>query len=325
VNRLPIRRAGRLLAVLASLLCAACATTPGAPDEGEPVFVGEEPVAQEAPAAQDVPEVSTAEEGEVPLVVAETEHPMEVPPIDEIVVSATHRDRHEVIHDLVSEAMALLRDVELQYAFTGKGKREVLRGRPVAFALWSDAKQEWTVAHIEIPRPPVKWKPGGKPISFTVHTVGIKARHVTGTGAERLMFAFSKDGEPLKVYGRKFPVFDAKLLAKKKWREVAATAKPIIYLPFTEDTFDPLFVSGGKDYLLSTARQAIDDLRLAKAPAAAFPGELLADVVPAEVISTLAVIEQTDDGEYVKRQSDAFNDVLSQYGLKQDEAYRYSI
>ena len=70
-------------------------------------------------------------------------------------------------------------------------------------------KQEWSVAHIEIRRPPIKWKPGGKPIPFTVRTAGIKAQHVTGTGAERLMFAFSRDGEPLKVYGRKFPVFDS--------------------------------------------------------------------------------------------------------------------
>ena len=66
-------------------------------------------------------------------------------------------------------------------------------------------------------------------------------------------------------------------------------------------------------------------MRLAKAPSAAFPGELLADVVPAEVITTLAVIEQTDDGDYVKRKSAAFNDVLSQYGLKREEAYRYSV
>ena len=99
-----------------------------------------------------------------------------------------------------------------------------------------------------------------------------------GTGAERLMFAFSKDGEPLKVYGRKFPVFDNALLAKKKWRAVVETARPIVYLPFTEDTFDPLFVSGGKEYLLSTARKAIEELRLAKAPSVAFPGELLADI-----------------------------------------------
>jgi hypothetical protein len=225
----------------------------------------------------------------------------------------------------VNEAKTLLRDVELQYVFTGKGKKEVLRGRPVAFALWSEAKQEWIIAHIEIPRPPVKWRPGGKALAFRVSTPGIQARHVKGTGAERLMFAFSRDGEQLRVYGRKFPVFDSALLAKKRWREVAATAKPIVYLPFTEDTLDPLFVSGGREYLLATARKAINELRLAKAPGVAFPGELLADIVPAEVITTLAVIEQTDDTDFVRNRESAFNEVLSHYGLKREEAYRYSV
>ena len=139
------------------------------------------------------------------------------------------------------------------------------------------------------------------------------------------MFAFSKGGEPLKVYGRKFPVFDNALLAKKKWRAVVRTAEPIVYLPFNEDTLDPLFVSGGTEFLLATARKAIDDLRLARAPSTAFRGDLLADVVPAEVITTLAVIEQTDDGDFIKKKADAFNEVLSQYGLKREEAYRYSV
>ena len=44
-----------------------------------------------------------------------------------------------------------------------------------------------------------------------------------GTGAERLMFAFSKNGEQMKVYGRKFPVFDNALITKRKWRAVVAT------------------------------------------------------------------------------------------------------
>ncbi len=166
----------------------------------------------------------------------------------------------------------MLRDVELEYFFTGKGRREVLRGRPVVFALWSETKKEWSVAHIEIPRPPVKWKPGRKPFPFIVRTPGIEARHVKGTGAERLMFAFTKDGEPMKVYGRKFPVFDNALLAKKKWRAVVQTAKPIVYLPFSEDTLDPLFVSGGTEFLLATAQKAIEELRLANAPSVAFPG-----------------------------------------------------
>jgi hypothetical protein len=318
------RIAAQALLVLASLACAACATTEGAFDEGEPVFIEEESA---PPAVPEAPIEQRREVGKVPAVVAKSQRPEPVSPgqeLDEVVVVAA-RDRHDVILDLVSEAKSVLRDVELEYVFTGYGRREVLRGRPVVFALWSVAKKEWSIVHIEIPRPPVKWKPGRKPLPFIVRTPGVEARHVKGTGAERLMFAFSRDGEPLKVYGRKFPVFDSALIAKKKWRAVVATAQPIVYLPFNEDTFDPLFVSGGTEFLLSTARRAIEDLRLAQAPSVAFPGELLADVVPAEVITTLAVIEQTDDADYVKKKAGAFNEVLSQYGLKREQAYRYSV
>jgi hypothetical protein len=318
-------RAARFLLILGLLMCAGCATTGVAVDEAEPVIAEELP-SRDVPEAPEADEAQGEEEGEVPLAVAESEHREPGAPADELAeVIVQAPTRHEVIHNLVSEAQALLRDVQLQYVFTGSGRREVLRGRPVAFALWSEAKAEWVIAHIEIPRPPVKWKPGGKPLAFTVRTPGIQARHVKGTGAERLMFTFSRGDDQLKVYGRKFPVFDSTLLKKKQWRAVVQTAKPIVYLPFTEDTFDPLFVSNGKDFLLSTAHRAINELRQASVPSAAFPGELLADVVPAQVITTLAVIEQTDDADYVKKKEEAVDEVLSQYGLKREEAYRYSV
>jgi hypothetical protein len=248
------------------------------------------------------------------------------PSIEETARTESSRNRREAIHDLVAEAQALLNDVELQYVFTGEGKDQVLRGRPVAFALWSETTQQWSVAHIELPRPPLKWDPnGGKPLAFRTLTPGIEARHVKGTGAERLMFAFSRNGDPLKVYGRKFPVFDNTLIKRRQWSAVVQTAKPIVYLPFTEDTFDPAFVSGGKEFLLTTARQAIEELRLAKVRSVAFRGELLADVIPPQLVTTLAVIEQTDDKDYIQKRALAFNEVLSQYGLKRDEAYRYSL
>jgi len=47
--------------------------------------------------------------------------------------------------------------------------------------------------------------------------------------------------------------------------------------------------------------------------------------VPASVIATLAVIEQTDDTDFVTKGEEAFNEVLNQYGLKRGEAYRYSV
>jgi len=320
---------------LVVLLLAGCASTGNAGGEAEPDLIlaeGDEAEAEpgldvagnDEPAIDEAAEEDSGDGPEVPLAVAESEQP-EAPPhqLDEVLVTAPAR--HEEIHNLVAEAQFLLRDVKLDYVFTGKGKKETLRGRPVAFALWSESAGEWTIAHIEIPRPPVKWKPGGKPMAFKVITPGIEARHVKGTGAERLMFAFSKGGEQLKVYGRKFPVFNDKLLKKKQWRAVAETARPIVYLPYTDDTYDPELVNGGRDYLLATARQAVEELRQARVPSAAYPGELLADLVPPEVITTLAVIEQTDDAEFVESGENAYNAVLNQYGLKLTEAYRYSV
>jgi hypothetical protein len=322
MNTLTRHSAALTLLILAFLVSPGCTTPGGATAEIEPTVIEPDraPPAEEPAATAE--EGSKQEEGEVPLAVAESEQREKVP--NEVVVHGP-RSRHDAIHDLVAEAQTLLRDVELQYVFTGKGKNQVLRGRPVAFALWSDTKQEWSIAQIELPRPPVKWKPGGKPLAFRTLTPGIQARHVKGTGAERLMFAFSRDGDPLKVYGRKFPVFDNKLIKRRQWSAVAQTAKPIVYLPFTEDTFDPGFVSSGKQFLVATASKAIEELRVAQVPSAAFPGELLADVIPLQVITTLAVIEQTDDADFVEKQALAFDEVLSQYGLKREEAYRYSV
>jgi hypothetical protein len=322
----PARLSVLALATLAFLAIAGCATGERAGDESEPTLIDESAAvpadAVEVPDPPAAQEESKQQEGEVPLAVAESEQPEEKPA--EVIVQGS-RLRFEAIRDLVAEAQTLLHDVDLKYVVTGKGRRRTLRGRPVAFALWSDAKQEWSVAHIELPRPPIKWKPGRRPLQFKSLTPGIQARHVKGTGAERLMFSFSRDGETLKVFGRKFPVFDNKLLKRRQWDAVVQTAKPIVYLPFTEDTFDPAFVSGGKEFLVATARKAIEELRLAKVPSAAFPGELLADSIPLQVITTLAVIEQTDDRDYLDKQALAFDEVLSQYGLKQEEAYRYSV
>ncbi len=321
------RSASLTLPLLAFLLCSACASSGGRREAADdPPLVA----VTAALEVRDHPMVASKareeSEAEVPAAVAESEQreaPRKTGELPELVVEG--RERHLVIRDLVAEGQAQLRNVNLQYAFINKGGREVLRGRPVAFALWSDAQKNWTIAQLEIPSPPVKWKPGRGPLPFTVRTPGIEARHVNGTGAERLMFAFSRGGEELKVYGRKFPVFDNALVKNKRWREAAATAVPIVYLPYTRDTLDPGFVTGGRDFLLATARHALDELRSANVPSDAFPGELLADVIPAGVITTLAVIEQTDDEDFLEKGRDAFDEVLSQYGLKREEAYRYSV
>src|SRR5260221_14238001 len=141
--------ASSALPLLALLLCSACASSGGRIETvDDPTLVAEIAV---APDVQNLPlaanEAKDEGEAEVPVAVAESEQ-REAPPrtedLPELVVEA--RERHLVIRDLVAEGQAQLRDVELQYAFTGKGGREVLRGRPGAFALGSEAQKNWTIA-----------------------------------------------------------------------------------------------------------------------------------------------------------------------------------
>lgn len=313
-----------------ALLLTGCASTAELGGEEEvPAALVAAVEAEEQQAA--IEPTGEPEHGDAPATAAEAEtdaadeaSAAPAAPLEQVVVASV-RPRHDRIRDLVVEARALLQDVELDYVFIGKGRRETLRGRPIAFALWSDTRLEWSIAHVEIPRPPVRWYPGRRPLPVRVLTPGVQARHIKGTGAERLMLAFSRNGEPLRVYGRKFPVFDSALLAQRRWRAVAQTAKPIVYLPFTTDTLDPGFISNGREYLLATAARALAELRAAQVPSLAYPGELLADIVPAEVVTTLAVIEQTDDTEFIRDGLGAFEAVLSHYGLKREEAFNFSI
>src|ERR1700754_2064876 len=104
-----------LTLMLVFLICAGCATTGDTTDEeNEPTVTDAAPPAEVAAAIEEAAppadESSKQEEGEVALPVAESEQPTE--PTEEVIVQAT---RHQLIHDLVAEAQALLRDVELQY------------------------------------------------------------------------------------------------------------------------------------------------------------------------------------------------------------------
>src|SRR5215203_4452153 len=85
MNPLLARRAVlALLVCVSSLFCAACETTGEVIDEGEPVVMEEGPVPEEV--AEVPADKSTGEaidkntEGEVPLVVAESERPASVSP-----------------------------------------------------------------------------------------------------------------------------------------------------------------------------------------------------------------------------------------------------
>jgi hypothetical protein len=224
----------------------------------------------------------------------------------------------------VLDAADMLRDVPLHYTYVKRfWRRETLRGRPVVFAAWSERSHSWHLVEIEVPFPPPRWRPG-KRLAFSVLTPGYEVVHVRGVGTERLMFDIYHDDERLHVYGRKYPMIDMPVVKKQGVRTAVAGASVTHYLPQTDDAA-PLFVSQGQALLRATAEAALRELRESQVPSFAYPGKLLADTVLPDTLVTLAVIEQTDDGDFAAAPAAALNKTMGQYGLMQSQAFTYSV
>ena len=243
--------------------------------------------------------------------------------LETITVTARGPITAAVVAQRVAEAAKMLDEVPLQYIYEKRFLRETLRGRPVAFAAWSERSQTWHVVELEIPFPAPRLKPG-KPLPFRMLTPGYDASHVRGVGTERLMFDIFLGDEQLHVYGRKYPMIDTVAVKKQGIRAAVAGADVIQYLPMTNDSA-PLFVSQGEALLRSTAETALRELRNARIGSFAYPDKLLADVVLPETLMSLAVIEQTDDTEFAAAPAVALNRTMGHYGLMQKQAFTYSI
>jgi hypothetical protein len=261
-----------------------------------------------------------ARAGDDPLV---AEQPLLHSELETVTVTGRLPTAADLVSTRVAEAARLLEDVSLHYNYIKRIPRETLRGRPVAFAAWSERSQTWHVVEIEVPFPAPRLRPG-RPLKFRTLTPGYVAVHVRGVGAERLMFDIYRDVERLRVYGRKYPMIDTLAVKKQGIRAAVADAEVIQYLPLIDDAA-PLFVSQGEALLRSTAETALRDLRDSKLPSFAYPGKLLADTVLPETLMSLAVIEQTDDAEFAAAPTLALHKTMGHYGLMQEQAFTYSV
>ncbi len=245
------------------------------------------------------------------------------PELETITVVGRLPTAADLVAKRVVEAARLLQDVPLHFTYIKRLARETLRGRPVAFAAWSERSQSWHVVEVEIPFPVPRLRPG-RPLSFRMLTAGYRAVHVRGVGTERLMFDIYLGDERLRVYGRKYPMIDTLAVKKQGIRKAVANAEVIHYLPMIDDAA-PLFAAQGETLLRSTAETALRDLRDSKVPSFAYPGKLLADTVLPETLMSLAVIEQTDDSEFAASPTLALNKTLGHYGMMQEQAFTYSV
>jgi hypothetical protein len=87
----------------------------------------------------------------------------------------------------------------------------------------------------------------------------------------------------------------------------------------------PLLVAQGQVLLQTTAEAALRELRTQNVQSFAYPGKLLADTILPETLVSLAVIEQTDDGEFKTAPVAALNNTIGQYGVMKTEAFTYSV
>ena len=245
------------------------------------------------------------------------------PELDTVTVTGRLPTATDLVSQRVTEAARLLEDVPLHFTYAKRFFRETLRGRPVAFAAWSERSRSWHVVEIEVPYPAPRLRPG-KPLPFRMLTSGYEAVHVRGVGTERLMFDIYRGDERLRVYGRKYPMIDTLVVKKQGIRAAVANTEFTHYLPMIDDAA-PLFASQGETLLRSTAESALRDLRDSKVPSFAYPGKLLADTVLPETLMSLAVIEQTDDSEFAAAPALALNKTMGHYGLMQQQAFTYSV
>jgi hypothetical protein len=243
--------------------------------------------------------------------------------LDTVVVTGRIFSPAEQVVHRVAEAARLLRDVPLHYTYVKRFRGEALRGRPVAFAAWSERSQSWHMVEIEVPFPAPRLRPG-RSLTSRVLTPGYQARHVRGVGTERLTFDIYQDTERLQVYGRKYPVLELPVVKKLGIRAAVANAEVTYYLPVSDDSA-PLFAAEGQALLRSNAEAALQFLRERQIPSFAYPGKLLADIVLPETLMALAVIEQTDDGDFFRAPAMALEKTLGHYGLMQTEAFTYSV
>lgn len=244
--------------------------------------------------------------------------------LESVLVQAPMLGADEHAAQRVAHAAELLRDYPLRFSFLRRYGKDTLRGRPVAFAAWSERHRTWHLVEVEIPYPVPRKLKAGKLPSFRTLTPGYTAEHVRGVGAERLMFAFSRDGEQLRVYGRKYPIIESAAVKKLGMRGAVAAADLTLYLPMNDDVA-PLFVAHGHELLRRTAEAALHDLRTRGIPSTAYPGKLLANTILPETLVSLAVIEQTDDGEFTRAPVRALNNTIGQYGAMRGDAFTYSV
>lgn len=212
-------------------------------------------------------------------------------------------------------------------------EKQVVLSRRITIAAYDECDGTLHTVAVRVPHPlpahtsvnPRTRKREDAPyFAYTRLTPGYQVSHEGGMGVARLKFSVAREGRPLTVLAMKHP-----RLPSKYWRsrdpQMLDAVKAVVYSayqpeyhgrPFTEE-----LVAAGVRRWLADIDGALGALRENGARSFAFPGELLADLWPPEVLLMLGTIEQSDDGAFQDDPRRTAEAVAIEYAINREPFY----
>jgi hypothetical protein len=221
-----------------------------------------------------------------------------------------------------------------------KEEKGVIRERPVMLCAYDKMDDSWHVVSISIPLQIPKsyidcMKTAGVParqsqchVPILVNTPGYCVEHVSGAGAARLGVILRRQDAgkcttSIPVYAMEHLRIPGEL--PKSASAIAKVAERISYTPATNFASSPELVGEGVGFLRSQVKHALVALRNAQVYSRAFPGKLIADVIPEEIPMALALIEQWDPVRFRDIPSESFARLTLEYALNRESAFAWSV
>ena len=206
----------------------------------------------------------------------------------------------------------------------GKGKQKgktVTRGevhvaRQFAIAALDEERGDWHTVLLEVPYP----LPPAANFSFRILSNGYLVEHVSGRGITKLNFEVRllSEDRPLVPYG-----------LKALWGTGAASTngapdfEEAIYTPIYPSFYSPDLVVRGRHLLYAEAEGELEALRERGVRSKSFPQRLLADVIPADLLVNVGLIEQMDPAAFKQDPRRSVAEALMHYALNGGDAFRW--
>jgi len=191
----------------------------------------------------------------------------------------------------VRKAQAIIKKVELgMYRDTvvDQKKRYVVENRrEFALIAYSSVFDRYHLVKLDMPIT------GASGLRFRVKTEGYEVTRLRGTSLNQMTFVVKYGSEQLIVLAAKYLVIP---LGEKESSliKLRFIAQPMVYLATPDELNLKAFAEIGESYVRLHLEEALRSLREKKVPSRAYPGRLVADVVPVDILVRLIVIEQAD-------------------------------